>query len=117
LRDLAWQAEKPRYLAYTDELVDRFHTAQRNGLASDELAKIAVAAAGARIEAVIVEADHHVTGRLDPVTGRMEVSDAPDVDDLLDDVGELVLKRGGRTVVVPRDRMPTRSPIAAIYRY
>jgi hypothetical protein len=117
LRDLAWEAEKPRYLAYTDELVDRFRTAQRNGLASDELAQIAVAAAGARIEAVIVEADHHVTGRLDPVTGHMEVSDAPDVDDLLDDVGELVLKRGGRTVVVPRDRMPTRSPIAAIYRY
>jgi hypothetical protein len=39
------------------------------------------------------------------------------VDDFLDDVGELVLKNGGQIVIVPADRMPTQTGIAAIYRF
>ena len=42
---------------------------------------------------------------------------APDVDDLLDDLSELAAKMGGQVVVVPADRMPTSSGIAAIYRF
>jgi hypothetical protein len=39
------------------------------------------------------------------------------VDDLLDDLGERVLATGGEVVVVPTERMPTESGLAAIYRY
>jgi len=38
-------------------------------------------------------------------------------DDLLDDIGEAVLRRGGEVVVVPAERMPTTSGLAATYRY
>jgi len=41
----------------------------------------------------------------------------PDVDDLLDDLGELVSKTGGRVVVVPADQMPTTTGAAAICRF
>ena len=41
----------------------------------------------------------------------------PELDGRLDDVGELALKSGGQVVVVPAARMPTRTGIAAIYRY
>jgi hypothetical protein len=36
---------------------------------------------------------------------------------MLDDLGELVIKKGGQIVIVPTERMPTRTGIAAIYRY
>jgi hypothetical protein len=37
--------------------------------------------------------------------------------DLLDDLAELVLRRKGEVVVVPRERMPTATGLAAVYRF
>jgi hypothetical protein len=117
LRELGWQVEEPRYLALTAELVERFHSGQSKHLASDELATVATAAAQGRVETLVVDAERHIPGRLDLDNGNVVLSTSPDSDDLLDDIGELVLRRGGETVVIPSDRMPTRSAIAAIYRY
>jgi len=66
-----------------------------------------------------IEADRQVPGRLDHATGRIELTDLihPEVDDLLDDLGELVLKKGGDVMVVPGEHMPTQTGIAAIFRY
>ena len=41
----------------------------------------------------------------------------PDADDILDDLAEMVLAMKGRVVVVPTARMPTKTGVAAIYRY
>jgi L-idonate 5-dehydrogenase len=41
----------------------------------------------------------------------------PEVDDLLDDLGEHVLRTGGDVVVVPAARMPTGTGVAATFRY
>jgi hypothetical protein len=38
-------------------------------------------------------------------------------DDLLDDVGECAPKRGGRVIVVPSERMPATTGVAAIMRF
>ena len=56
---------------------------------------------------------------MDAATGRIEFDDLahPGVDDLLDDLGELVLKMGGQVVVVPTERMPTQTGIAAIFHF
>jgi hypothetical protein len=39
------------------------------------------------------------------------------VDDLLDEVSEHALKTGGEVVIVPAERMPTDTGVAAIYRF
>lgn len=41
----------------------------------------------------------------------------PETDDVLDDLSEYVLKTGGEVVIVPAERMPTRTGAAAIYRF
>jgi hypothetical protein len=41
----------------------------------------------------------------------------PQVDDLLDDLAELVLSKGGQVVVVPTVDMPTTAGVAAIFRF
>lgn len=33
------------------------------------------------------------------------------------DLGELVLKKGGNVVIVSKDKMPSPTGVAAIYRY
>lgn len=68
---------------------------------------------------LLIEADRQIAGRLDGATGRLDFEDLshPRVDDLLDDLGELVGQRGGRVLVIPAERMPTPTGVAAIYRH
>ncbi|MGB7988737.1 MAG: hypothetical protein WCF44_05040, partial [Candidatus Methylophosphatis roskildensis] len=33
----------------------------------------------------------------------------PDVDDVLDDLGEIVLRKGAEVIIVPAERMPTNT--------
>jgi len=68
---------------------------------------------------LFIGADLQIAGRLDEGTGKI-VSGAlnnPRVDDVLDDLGELVGKLGGEVLVIPAASMPTRTGVAAIYRY
>jgi hypothetical protein len=119
LRKRAWKVVEPRYLAQLAALVEQFGAAQSNELGHDELAHVARAVVAGRVATLLVEADRQVPGRVDEATGDI-VSDAladPKVDDVLDDLGMLALKKGAQVVVVPTERMPTDTGIAAIYRY
>jgi len=119
LCERAWRVVEPQYHARLDGLVEAFGEAKSKGLGADELAQVAEAAAAWRVATLLIDADRHVPGRMDPGTGQIEFDDLahPEVDDLLDDLGELVLKKGGQVVVVPAERMPTGTGIAAIYRF
>src|SRR5690606_6595290 len=119
LRERAWELVLPHYLARLGALVDRFHAAKAKELGAADLAEIARAAVAGRVEALLIEAERQVPGRFDPATGRIdfEAPGQPGVDDLLDDLGEHTLRSGGEVVIVPAERMPTDSGIAAIYRF
>ena len=73
--------------------------AKSKGLGSDDLAQIAQAAAAGRVATLLIESDRQIPGRLDGATGQVEIADLshPQVDDLLDDLGELVEKMGGQS--------------------
>jgi Bacterial archaeo-eukaryotic release factor family 3 len=119
LRDLAWRVVEPQYLARLAELVEKFEGARSKGLSTDELAQVAKAAEAGRVATLLIEADREVPGRIDAATGQIEFDNLanPEVNDVLDDLGALVLKKGGHIVIVPAERMPTETGIAAIYRY
>lgn len=119
LREHAWRVIKPQYQARLAALADEFTAAKSKGLGSDELAQVAQAAAAGRVSTLLIEADRQIAGRLNGLTGQVEVADLshPQVDDLLDDLCELVEKMGGRVMVMPAEQMPTRTGLAAAYRY
>ncbi|RZI41411.1 hypothetical protein EGT07_17640 [Herbaspirillum sp. HC18] len=119
LRKRAWQTIEPDYVADLVQLGDQFHSNRAKGQSNDDLSDIAAAAVHGRVDTLLVEAERHIPGRMEPDTARISfdnVSD-PEVDDLLDDVAEVVLKTGGNVLVVPKSRMPTQSGLAAIYRF
>ena len=119
LRERAWKAVEPQYHARLAKLVDEFLEAKSRGLGADDLAQVAEAAVAGRVATLLIDADRHIPGRIDAETGQLKFDDLarPEVDDLLDDLGELVLKMGGQIVIVPAERMPARTGIAAIYRF
>lgn len=119
LRQRAWQLVEPRYLARLAALVEEFGNATSKGRGDDDLAQVARAIVGGRVATLLIEARREIPGRINAATGDIETDDLahPEVDDVLDDLGMLALKMGGQVVIVPTDRMPTTTGIAAIYRY
>lgn len=119
LRVRAWQLIEPRYLARLATLVEEFDNARSEGLGDDDIAQVARAVVGGRVATLLIEARREIPGRINTATGDIEFDDLahPEVDDVLDDLGMLALKMGGEVVIIPTERMPTKTGIAAIYRY
>lgn len=119
LRKRAWQIAEPEYQTRLAKMADEFELSKSKGLGSDDLAQVAKAAVAGRVATLLIEADRQIAGRLDGTTGRVEVADMshPQVDDLLDDLGELVAKMGGKVMVIPAEQMPGHTGFAATYRY
>lgn len=119
LRERAWQAVEPQYLARLAAHVESFGHAAPKGLGAGEPGEVAAAAVAGRVGTLLIDADRHLPGRVDSVTGAIETGERAKagVDDVLDDLGEIVLRAGGELVVVPGERMPTATGVAAIYRY
>jgi len=114
-----WNIFEPLYQARLAKLVDDFEVAKSKMLGLEDVKQVAQAAAAGRIATLLIEADRQIPGRIDGAAGEVKLKDLshPEVDDLLDDLGELVLKTGGRVVVVPADRMPTKTGAAATCRF
>ena len=120
LAELAWSIMEPEYLLKLDNLVEKFAQEKADGKGSDDMKEIGVAAVEGRIDTLIIEADRMIPNKLtNLVTGNIQNRDLtnPKVDDLLDDLGELVIKMGGNVMVLPSEKMPSETGLAAIYRY
>jgi hypothetical protein len=119
LRMRAWQAFEPRYLARLNALAEEFGNARAQDRGDDELAQIAKAVVAGRVATLLIEANRELPGKVDTTSGEITLADLanPQIDDVLDDLGTLALKVGGQVVVVPAERMPTATGVAAIYRY
>jgi hypothetical protein len=118
LRERGWQALEPRYRARLAALSEEFSQARAKEMGSGDLAEVVRAATSGRVATLLVEAERQIPGRFDD-HGRIEHADLsdPQIDDMLDDLGELVERKGGQVLVIPAERMPTRTGLAATYRY
>lgn len=118
LRQRAWQLMEPRYLARLAGLVESFGGARAKGQSEGDLANAARAVVAGRVATLLIEADRVIPGRVE-ANGALQLGTKSQsgVDDVLDDLGTLVQQHGGEVVIVPAERMPTNTGLAAIYRY
>ncbi len=114
-----WTILEPIYLEKTSTLVERFNNARAYFAASIDISEIGKAAVEGRIGQLMVEAERVIPGKIDRETGDIISAqlENPAVDDLLDDIAEMVLSQRGEVVVLPRERMPSDTGVAAIFRY
>jgi len=119
LRERAWQLVQPYYIERLAGFVETYGTAAATGQGSDKLGELAKAAIAGRIATLLIEADRLIPGSINTTSGRITAGDLdhPEIDDMLDDLGERVLKTGGEVIIVPAERMPTQTGAAAIYRF
>lgn len=119
LRQRVWKVIEPHYLNRLAGLVEMFGVARSKQLGTADLADAMRAAVAGRVMSLLVEAARQIPGQVDVTTGAIEFSDLanPMADDLLDDLAALVLRNGGQVVVVPAERMPTKTGLAATYRF
>jgi hypothetical protein len=119
LLEQAWQCVQPRYLERLARITDDFHVAKDRRMASDNLEEVSQAVSRDRVGVLLVDAEHKVPGRLDLQSGRAVRTDDEDspADDLLDDLAERVWSTDGSVIVVPSERMPAPTGLAAIYRF
>ena len=97
-----------------------FLEASHFGDTSTDIAEIAVAAARGQIKSLLIAEDTHVWGLLDRTNGAIKILSEKDdatSDDLLDDLAELTLQKGGNVTVLPSAQMPSGVAIAAILRW
>jgi Bacterial archaeo-eukaryotic release factor family 3 len=104
LRDAAWKAIEPHFEDRLSALLDAYGEARGHGRASDRLDEITAALAQSRVGTLLLEADRHIPGG------------AGDYD-VLDDLAETALGTGAEVIVLPPDRMPTKTGAAAVFRY
>jgi hypothetical protein len=111
---------EPVYLQRLQVVTDRYGAARGANRADDALPQVALAAVVGRVDVLLLEADRQVEGRMDPGSGVLHIADTvetPGAGDVLDDLAEAVLRNGGDVIVVPRERMPSVTGLAAIFRY
>ena len=117
---LAWEVLEPVYLQKLKDLVEKFEQAKANNSGSDNVKEIVEAAEAGRVDTVLIEKDRVIAERIrNKNTGTFKQADLtqPKLDDLLDDIGELVTKMGGKVMFIPSEKMPAKTGIAALYRY
>jgi len=119
LRQRAWDVAAPRQAAQQAAWSDAYSAAAAHGLGSEDLSQVAHAAVAGRVATLLIEAERQVAGRIDGSTGRIDPADlgSPHVDDVLDDLGTLVESMGGEVHVLPAERMPCRTGVAASFRH
>lgn len=119
LREEAWKIIEPRTKKKMEELNNQFKVAKAHEQGSDELLKIAEAAARGRVGSLMLQNDYQMQGFVNPANGAVETADLqnPHAGDVLDELAAMVLKADGNVVLLTPENMPTDTGIAAIYRY
>jgi hypothetical protein len=119
LRAHAWRSVEPIYLKRLAELTDSYNLNRSRGLGADDLSVIAQAALSGRVGTLLIDAERIVPGKIDSTTTNVQhraIND-PEADDVLDDLAETVVRMKGDAIVVPTERMPSSTGVAAIYRF
>jgi hypothetical protein len=106
--------------AREDESVAEYQRMNGAMRSSDDVEVVAAAAVAGRVRRLIIARGRTVRGAFDRATGVVKKRAAREDafgDDVLDDLAEAVLVRGGAVLVVEKERMPTKSPVAAVLRW
>lgn len=115
----AWGVMEPYYNNTIDQICDEYNQAKSQGIGSDNISEVATAAAAGKVDTLLIEAELQIPGMIINDSGSIEKGDLanPEADDLLDYMGELVTKMGGKVMIIPHEKMPTKTGVAGLFSY
>jgi hypothetical protein len=116
----AWPVVQKLVAGHEGELLERYNRLVSSARSIDEVRGIAKFAFQGRVRDLLLERGANLWGRLDRDTGDVALFGARQderQEDVLDDIAEAVILRGGDVWSLDKSRMPTKSPIAATLRW
>lgn len=120
LHERAWPIVERRVAAREAELLEHYGTFAAHDRALDDISNIARYAIQGRVRELLLAEDTRLWGKLDKASGALTMDskhEQAQEDDVLDDIAEAVLVRGGEVFAFAKARMPSKSPVAAILRW
>jgi hypothetical protein len=115
----AWEIAEPFFLEEQKKAAERYMNNRNTGLASRNLGENILAAAEGRVDTLFVDTTSECWGLFNPVTKEIAIHDKKNNgdEDLLDLAAINTLKNRGVVYAVPKEFIPEKSNIAAIYRF
>lgn len=103
----------------TKNLIEQYNQLRTVEKSSDQLIEIVSASVDGRIEIIFIQENKMIPGKIDLITKKIKAKELthPEVDDILDDLAQITLEKGGKVFILREEEMPTDSGVAAIYRY
>lgn len=102
------------------DILSNFKEMKPYGKVIEELNEITIAAIQGRIRNLMIASDRCLWGNLDKVTGKITTHVSKNLaipeDDILDDLAEIVIARGGAVTLLKQMEMPSDSEAIALLR-
>jgi hypothetical protein len=119
LHQKAWSIMERKLADREQALLDRFRQRHGTGKATDNILEIVPAASDGKVDSLIVVPTAQIWGTYDAQAhvATVHTKPQPGDDDLIDLAVVETLKHAGQIVTAPPERMPTASPVAAVFRY
>lgn len=118
LNKKSWEIMEKYYLDKTKEVVDKYNNHLGTGLSSDKVEEIAIAALNGRIETILLESDKVIKGEIDLETREVKFDEEKiGANDILNTLAEIVFSNSGEVIMLPKEKMPSDTGVAAIYRF
>ena len=122
IHERTWPLARKAVESKLDDILELWEREYGFGKAETDLNQIAKRTTMNQVRYLLIEDDRHIWGELDRDMGEVTVTGENGQDpnahtaDLLDDLAEFVIARGGNAFVLPKERMPTDTGAAAILR-
>lgn len=122
IHDEAWPIAKRAAVERLDEALELWETAYGRGKGEADVANLCHLAVAGRLRLLLTERGRRVWGTLDRETGDVEILKEGGDDpgghavELLNELAELAILRGGDALSMSEDRMPTGTGVAGILR-
>ena len=121
LQEQAWPIVEPYFRQEMEKTVAQYQQHAGTDKAADNIKEIVVAAVNGRVDRLVLAVDAQVWGLFNRDTGEVfyyqEGQRKEDHLPLLDFAAMQTLQNGGTVFALSQDEMPTKSTIAAIFRY
>lgn len=119
LASLAWKAVQPFYERTVQEALALYKQSMGTGLASNNMEEIVPAASDGKVGYLFVAAGRQQWGSIDSATKKMVLLEKPQQgsEDILDAASVQTYLNGGIVYLLGPEKMPDKSPMAAIFRY
>jgi hypothetical protein len=119
LRERAWSIVKPSTEVASIKMIDEYRNAVLVGKAAHRLHDVARAISQGRVGKILIEQDRTIPGKFIKDSGQILFGDLenPHITDILDEFAGAVAVGSGMVRILPKEKMPSDTGVAAICRY